>query len=186
MKRQNPGLTPESKSTGSSKRGEPVFIALGFLRRAHGVAGEMVMDVLTDFPERLRAGRLVYVGEKHEAIKLGSVRKADKTLLVTLRGFKTPEEVARFRNCYIYTQVEDLPELPDGSYYHHELIGLGVVAEDGQPIGEIVEILQTGANDVYVVRNGEGSEILLPAIEDVILSVDLERQEMRVRPQAWG
>jgi 16S rRNA processing protein RimM len=144
------------------------------------------MDVLTDFPERIRAGRLVYVGENHEEHKLGSVRPADKTLLVTLSGFKTPEDAARFRNSYVYTRVEELPELPPGEYYHHQLVGLAVVNESGQPLGELVEVLQTGANDVYVVRTDSGGELLFPAIAEVVLAVDLERQEMRVRPQDWG
>jgi 16S rRNA processing protein RimM len=176
----------QTGSTGSPAPGEPVFIALGFLRRTHGIYGELIMDVLTDFPERIRAGRLVYVGENHEEHKLGSVRPADKTLLVTLSGFKTPEDATRFRNSYVYARVEELPELPPGEYYHHQLVGLAVVNESGQPLGELVEVLQTGANDVYVVRTDSGGELLFPAIADVVLAVDLERQEMRVRPQDWG
>jgi 16S rRNA processing protein RimM len=177
---------PNDGSTGSPAPGEPVFIALGFLRRTHGIYGELIMDILTDFPQRLLAGRGVYIGENHEEHKFASVRKADKTMLVTLRGYKTPEEAARFRNCYVYTRAEELPKLPEGEYYHHQLVGLAVVSETGQPLGELVEVIQTGANDVYVVRAENGSEQLFPAIDEVILSVDLERQEIRVRPQDWG
>jgi 16S rRNA processing protein RimM len=185
----SPKLTPVSHpdgSTGSPTPGEPVFVALGFLRRTHGIFGELIMDILTDFPERLRAGREVFIGEKHEPHKLGSVRQANKSLLVTIRGYKTPEEAARFRNSYVYARLEDLPELPEGEYYHHQLIGLTVVDETGKRLGELTEVLETGANDVYVVRDEAGGELLLPAIPEVILGVDLERQEMRARPQEWG
>lgn len=173
-------------TAGSPNPGEPVYIALGLLRRTHGIYGELVMEILTDFPERLRAGRVVYIGEQHAEHKLGSVRSANKNLLVTIRGVKTPEDAARFRNQYVYARTEDLPELPEGEYYHHQLLGLAVVDETGKPLGELVEVLRTGANDVYVVRAENGSELLLPAIEEVVLAVDLQRQEMRVRPQEWG
>ena len=179
---RNPSQTG---STGSPAPGEPVFVALGFLRRTHGIYGEIIMDVLTDFPERMRAGRLVYVGENHEEHKLATVRQANKTLLVSIRGYSTPEEAARFRNSYVYARVDELPELPEGEYYHHQLIGLAVIHENGTPLGKLMEVLETGANDVYVVRDDKGSEQLFPAIADVVLSVDLERQEMRVRPQDW-
>jgi 16S rRNA processing protein RimM len=186
MKSEDPQDSQQNSSTGSPAPGGPVFIALGFLRRTHGINGELVLDPLTDFPERLRAGRLVYVGENHEEHKLGSVRQADKSYLITLRGFKTPEEAAQFRNTYVYARADELPRLPEGEYYHHQLIGLAVVDENGSPLGELVEIIQTGANDVYVVRSESGSEQLFPAIAEVILEIDLARQEMRVRPQDWG
>jgi 16S rRNA processing protein RimM len=186
MSSEDPQTPMQTGSTGSPAPGEPVFIALGFLRRPHGIYGELIMDVLTDFPERMRAGRVVFIGENHEEHKLGTVRQADKTLLVSIRGFKNPEDAARFRNSYVYARVEELPELPPDEYYHHQLIGLAVVNESGQPLGELVEVLQTGANDVYVVRTESGGELLFPAIADVVMTVDLERQEMRVRPQDWG
>lgn len=181
-RKKNPG----QESTGSSEQGEPVFIALGFLRRSHGVLGEIVMDVLTDFPERLKAGRVVYVGDAHVEYRLGSVRPAGKHYLVRLRGIDTPEAAAQVRNQYMFTREEDLEELPEGSYYVHQVIGLAVVDEQGQPLGELIEVLHTGANDVYVVRNAEGKELLLPAIDEVILDVDLAAGQMRVRPQDWS
>ncbi len=72
------------------------------------------------------------------------------------------------------------PELPDGEYYFHELFGLSVVDETGALLGEVTEIIQTGANDVYVVKDRFGREILLPAIAEVVLSVDLAKKQMKV------
>jgi len=82
-------------------------------------------------------------------------------------------------------KAADLPRLPEGQYYHHQLLGLSVVDETGQVLGELAEILETGANDVYLVKTPLGKELLLPAIEDVILGVPLERKEMSVRPPDW-
>jgi 16S rRNA processing protein RimM len=170
---------------GSPNPGEPVFIALGFLRRTHGIHGELVMDVLTSFPERLRPNRPVYLGEEHVPHRLGTVRWADKNMLVTIKGYATPEAAARFRNTYVYVRADALPTLPEGEYYHHQLVGLRVKTEDGQVLGVLEEIIETGANDVYVVRNEGGQETLVPAIKDVVLDVNIEAGEMTVRLQQW-
>ncbi len=186
MRRKNPiPPDPQDNQTGSPRSGEPVFLVVGKLRRAHGVKGEMLMDVLTDFPERLRAGKTVYLGEEHLAMRLTHVRRQDVALLVTFEGFEDPDAVAPLRNLLVYIKAERLPKLPDGEYYHHELLGLSVVDENGAPVGTLSEILETGANDVYLVLSPQGQEILLPAIENVILEVNLDRREMRVRVPEW-
>ncbi|MCJ7432091.1 MAG: ribosome maturation factor RimM [Anaerolineales bacterium] len=171
----------ETKATSSgSPTGEPVYLVVGFLRRPHGVAGEIIMDVLTEFPERLKAGRKLFAGEKHQPITLTSSRAHANGLLVKLKGFNTPEEVGQFRNQRVYVKTADEPALPEGQYYHHQLIGLQVVDENDNPLGELTEVLVTGANDVYVVKDASGRELLLPAIPPVILDVELGRRLMRV------
>lgn len=175
----------QDPSTGSPLLGGPVFLAAGRLRRSHGLGGEMLMDILTDFPERLQAGRTVYVGESHEPIEIAGVRGHNREMIIHLVGVSTPEETAPYRNAILYVKVSDLPKLPEGEYYHHQLLGLAVVDEKANPLGTLFDILTTGANDVYVVKTAEGKEVLLPAVDDVILEVDLERRVMRVRPPEW-
>ena len=164
-------MTNEKKS--GSPKGESIYLAIGFLRRPHGLIGEMIMDLHTDFPERIKTGRRVYLGDKHESATLGSVREHGNGILVTLRGYETPEAVGRFRNHWVYVKSSEVPQLPQGQVYKYELIGLNVVDDAGNSLGEVSEVLETGANDVYVVKNEE-KEILLPAIPDVILKVDME------------
>jgi 16S rRNA processing protein RimM len=176
--------TPEG--AGSPQTGEPVFVAVGKLRRAHGVKGEMLMDVLTDFPQRLRNNKVVYVGEEHEALTLQTIRSQDRALLVSFTGFDDCDVIARLRNCNVYVKISELPPLPEGEYYFHQLMDLRVVDHTGKELGAITEILETGANDVYVVTDAEGKELLLPAIEAVILKVDLEKREMQVHPPDWS
>jgi len=171
--------------SGSPLSGEPVFLVIGKLRRAHGVSGEILMDVLTDFPERIHSGVDVFLGENHTATRLISIRRKDQQMLVKLAGVETPEQVAPFRNILVYQRSDTLPDLPDGSYYHHQLLGVNVSDESGKSLGVLAEILSTGANDVYVVRAEDGKELLFPAIESVILEINLERKEMIVRPQIW-
>jgi 16S rRNA processing protein RimM len=176
--------TPEG--AGSPQPGEPVFVAVGKLRRAHGVKGEMLMDVLTDFPQRLRKNKVVYVGEEHESLTLQSVRSQDRALLVSFNGFGDCDIIGRLRNCNVYVKISELPALPEGEYYFHQLIDLRVVDQNGKELGVIDEILETGANDVYVVKDAEGHELLLPAIADVVIKVDLEKHEMQVHPPDWS
>ena len=168
----------DKKNTGSPN-GEPVYLSVGFLRRPHGLKGEIIMDLHTDFPERMKAGRELFVGDKYKKMILASARPHQKGLLVKFKGIDTPEDAGLYRNQWLYTKSADVP-LPEGQYYKHELLGLKVVDENDSPLGELVEILETGANDVYVVRGASGKDLLLPAIPSVILDLDVGAQLMRV------
>ena len=166
--------------TGSPPIGEPEYLVVGFVRRPHGVKGEMIMDVHTDFPERLKTGSTVFVGEQYQAMVLTSRRPHAKGMLIRFRGIKTPEDAGLYRNTWVYVPTADRPELPKGEYYHHQLLGLSVVTDDGKTLGVLTDIIETGANDVYVVRDADGKETLLPAIPPVILDVQLADRQMRV------
>ena len=166
--------------TGSPTLGEPEYLVVGFLRRPHGVRGEIIMDVHTDFPERLKIGLTVFVGESYQSMIIASRRPHASGMLVRFRGIKTPEEAGLYRNTWVYVPASDRPALPEGEYYHHQLIGLSVVTDEGHELGTLVDIIETGANDVYVVRDVDGKELLLPAIPAVILDVRLADRQMRV------
>ena len=168
----------KAKNTGSPT-GEPLYLSVGFLRRPHGVRGEIIMDLHTDFPERMKKGRKLFVGDDHKQMTLTNVRPHQPGLLVKFQGVDTPEDAGLYRNQWVYVQTKDVP-LPEGQHYKHELLGLKVVDENDHPLGELVEIMETGANDVYVVRPEQGPEILLPVIDPVILDVDLGGGEIRV------
>lgn len=169
-----------NRNTGSPDEGEPVFLVIGRLRRPHGVRGEIVMELLTEFPERVRLGKTVYVGETHLPLRIRSRRNHATGLLLAFQDRITPESLAELRNQLVFIRAEDLPPLPDGGYYHHQLIGLHVLSEAGDFLGVITEILETGSNDVLVIRPPVGQEILLPATDETILEVDLPAGRMRV------
>jgi 16S rRNA processing protein RimM len=168
------------RPAGSPAAGEPAFLAVGKVRRPHGVAGDVLVEIYTDFPERLQPKTTVYAGANHLPLTICRQRIHNDGLLLAFDGFTTPEQVGRFRNQYLFISTADASELPEGEYYYHELLGLSVVDETGASLGEVTEIIQTGANDVYVVTNDSGGELLLPAIADVILSVDLVSKSMKV------
>jgi 16S rRNA processing protein RimM len=175
--------SPDPQSPpGSPSPGEPVFLAVGRLGRAHGIHGDLILEVLTDFPERLKPGTLVYIGQEHRPLRLARSRQHSQGLLVAFEGITSPEEAAKLRNQLVLVRADDRPSLEEGEYYHHQLLGLQVVTEKGQVLGQLVEILETGANDVYIVRSQESAEVLLPATEEVILSIDLQAGQILIRP----
>jgi 16S rRNA processing protein RimM len=170
----------KERPAGSLKSGGPAFLAAGKIRRPHGVRGEVFVELYTDFPERLSLKKAVYLGEKHEQVTISSQRSHKDGLLMGFKGYDTPEAVGRFRNQILYVASADSPQLPEGEYYFHELLDLTVLDENGLLLGNLTEIIETGANDVYVVATPSGTEILLPAIPDVILAVDLGERKMIV------
>ena len=170
---------PAQSDTGSPA-GEPLYLVVGFLRRPHGVQGEIVMDLHTDFPERLRVGRKLFIGDKHQAATLDGVRPHDKSMLVKFRSINTPEDAGKFRNQWLYVKTSEVPALPEGQVYKHQLYGMTVMDDTDKTLGKLTEILVTGANDVDVVTDDAGHELLLPDIPAVILDIDPESRLMRV------
>ena len=170
--------------TGSPVTDEPVFLAIGRLRSAHGVRGEITLEPWTDFPERIQKGSHLFLGDDHLEVIVTAVRGKDKLLILSLDGYDVRESVNELRNRIVYTRTSGLPTLPNGQYYHHQLIGLHAVDEDGKDIGTIREILETGANDVLVL-DAHGQELLVPMIKEVVLSVDLPAGLVKVKLQQW-
>ena len=175
-----PRKTPPAPAGSGSPSGEPVYLTVGFIRRPHGVRGELIMDIHTDFPERLRTGTKIYLGEDHRPAKLASARPHGTSMLVSFRGLDSPEESGRLRNTWVYVTAADRPPLPEGKVYQHQILGLRVVTDEGRELGTLDNIFETGANNIYVVKTAEGKEILLPAIPDVVLEIDLPKGVVKV------
>jgi 16S rRNA processing protein RimM len=184
------GLDPTAEShpdqagrnpTGSLGSSEPVFLVVGKLRRPHGLGGEILMEIWTDFPERLRPGLQLYIGEEYLPCQLLKFRRHQDMLLVTLDGYPTREAVSALRNQYVYVRTAEVPPLPEGEFYHHQLLGLTVKDDTGKRLGEVIEIIETGANDVFVVRTPIGPDILIPYLDTLLIKVDLDRGELHTK-----
>jgi 16S rRNA processing protein RimM len=160
--------------------GEPDFLAVGRLLRPHGLTGDMVMDIYTDFPERLQPGRKVYLGDDHQPVQIRSRRGSNSGLLIGFDHLNSPEEAGTLRNQIVYVKADEVPPLADGEYYHHQILGLKVLTDEGLELGVVSSILDTGSTDVYVVLTGDGKEILLPNIDPVVKEIDLKKGEMHV------
>ena len=160
-------------------QGETAFLIVGHLQRAHGIKGEIAMQVLTDFPERMQKGKKIWLGEEHILHVIKSVRWKQDLLLLGFEGIDDRSGIDVLVNQDVFVQANALPELPDGRFYFHQLIGLSVFEQDNF-IGTVSEILETGANDVFVVSLPGEKELLLPDIKSVILNIDLEQQKIQV------
>lgn len=178
----NAGAASENRrqSPGSSIPGEPEFLAVGKLRRPHGVRGEIQMEVITDFPERLEAGNVVFIGPDQQPLRIRSYRWHNQLLLIQFVGYEDRESAGGLRNQWVFVRTADVPPLEAGEYYHHQILGLSVLTTAGETIGVLQEIIETGANDVYLVRDEHGRELLLPAIDQVVVEINLEERRILV------
>lgn len=172
----------KDESAGLLVSGKPAFLAVGKLTRPHGVHGEILMQILTDFPDRIKPGSKVFTGEHKSPQVVKSIRSHSAGAIVGFEGYQDPESVGRLRNHFVFVSAQGLPDLPEGEYYHHQLIGLKVRTIQDRVLGELVEILQTGANDVLVVQTETGSEILIPYIDEIVQRTDLEKGELLIDP----
>jgi len=161
-------------------------IAVGKIRRPHGVKGEVIFEPYPEYGAKLKKGMVLLIGKKKEAYSVRSVRGMDQNYLIAFDGLEDCDVVAPLRNQLVYLRSQDLNVLPAGKHYPHQVLGMQVVDEQGNSIGRLEEVLLTGANDVYVVKTAESDEeILLPAIDSVILNVDVEKKVITVKLPIW-
>lgn len=162
------------------------MIAIGRLTKPHGLQGEMVfLPYVYDLellPE-LR-NRRVYLGRQPTLTEERVVvawRQLPKRVLMRFDGIHDVRHAETFRDCELFIPRERFSPLPEGEYYWFEIEGLTVLTHDGQLLGSIADIIYTGSNDVYVVRNGP-QEYLIPALQDVVQRIDLDRGEVHLFP----
>lgn len=170
---------------GLQSNGKPAFLVLGKLRRAHGVRGEIPLEVYTQMLELLLPDCVVYVGEDHQPYTIEAIRWKQELLLLKFTEINDRTDVSELTNKLVYVTTETLPALSEDEYYFHELIGLQVFEEDGLFLGVLTEILETGANDVYLIKDDAGEEILIPATEEMILEIDPDQEKMIVSRMEW-
>ena len=109
----------KAKNLSGSPTGEPLYLSVGFLRRPHGLQGEIIMDLHTDFPERMKSGRKLFVGDEYQPLTLANVRPHQAGLLVKFKDINTPEDAGKLRNQWVFIKAKDAPPLPDGKIYQY-------------------------------------------------------------------
>lgn len=160
------------------------LIAIGRIVAPHGVRGELRVAVLTEFPERFLDMKRVLVEGKGEMTVTG-VRTHQDIILMTLAEVKDRDAASALRGRLLQVTRAELMPLPEGQFYVFDLVGVKVFDEAGQELGVLEEVLQPGANDVYLIRRTDGSELLLPALRSVVLTVDMPGRRMVVKPPVW-
>ncbi len=154
-------------------------VVVGRIRGSWGLRGDVRVEVLTDFPERFSSGSVLFVGDR--PVRVERSRDIGRGLLVKLDIASARADAERLVGRFLSVPESDLEQLPEGSYYQFQLIGMEVWSDEGEQLGTVEDIFPTGGNDVYVVAREGSPELLLPAIKDVILDVDITRNRMTVK-----
>ena len=147
------------------------FIPIGQVLAPWGIKGKVKVEVVTDFPHRFAPGSQVYINRK--LMTIASTQWHKGKAIIKLDTIYNIEQAEKLRGQTIEIHHSQLQPLPEGQYYHFQLIGLEVWTTQGELLGNISQILTTESNDNYVVHGAKG-EILIPAIEDIVKSVDLD------------
>ena len=163
----------------------PSYLLLGEILRPHGIRGELRMRVLTDYPERIASLSHVYLGKgvddpRPKKLPITHMRMHKGYGLLQLGTISNRNDAELYRGLFVMVRLEDAVPLEDGEFYLFQLIGIEVFIEDGELLGTLSEVLETGANDVYIIQTKKYGEVLLPAIDETILQTDIENNRLVV------
>ena len=168
--------------SGSDKnQSEPDFLVIGRIVKPHGIKGEVSVKVLTDFTERFDTMESVYLSNDLAVTlyNVESTRWHKERVLIFFSGISNRTEAETLRGLYLKIPIEQAMPLDSDTHYHYQLQGLQVITDTDEYLGVLTEILETGANDVYVIQGPQG-EVLLPATKEVILAINLATKKMQV------
>ena len=166
----------------SSASSPEKLVAVGRIIGAHGRDGEIRVKVTSDVPGRFDAGQTLFLSRdgvtaEDQTYQIAESRltgsKGNDILIVSFRGFRDRDQALRLAGFWLCVTQSQVPAADDGEYFHYQLIGLKVRTVAGEELGELAEILETGSNDVYVVR-GVAGEILVPALSPVVREIDID------------
>lgn len=159
------------------------YLQVGAITQTHGIKGEVKVFPTTDDPQRYDDLKEVFLdtGKELMTLHIASVKYFKQYVIVRFKEFKDINEVEPYKGKNIYVDREHAVDLDEDEYFVADLIGLKVVTDEGKEFGELTDVLfLPNANDVYVVETVEGEEVLLPAIEECILDIDLDEEIMTI------
>jgi 16S rRNA processing protein RimM len=156
-------------------------IIIGKVLSPHGVKGEVRVLPLTDFPERFQKTKSVWSDARNTYLEIENIREQKEYLLIKFAKVNNRDQAEELTNSYLTIDREQLMELSPGHYYHFQIIGLRVYDLEGSYLGEVTDILETGANDVYVVRRTGKKDLLIPALKIIVKEIDIKEKQMIVQ-----
>ena len=164
--------------------GDDSLITVGRILCPHGIQGDVKVVPATDWPDRfneLRSLCLVLPGEAEKWIKIEQVRFQHGGVILKLSGFENRSQADTLRGAELRAREKDMPSLPEGHYYIHDLVGMTVKTVLGKEIGSVVDMIQMPAQDIYVV-DADGKEIMIPAVKEFIKRIDIQKREIWIDP----
>lgn len=158
------------------------LITIGKVLAPHGVRGDVRVMPLTDFPERFRSLKTALFDDG-TTLKIKDVNYHKNFVLLKFDGLENKNDVEFLRGKLLQVEKKDLFPLPKGHYYIFDILGLNVYDQEGISLGKITDVLQTGSNDVYVVEKEDAKPLLIPALKQVVLNIDMDEKKVIVKLQ---
>jgi 16S rRNA processing protein RimM len=160
--------------------GSEPTVAVGVITRAHGVHGEVAVLVISEVEGRFDDDATVWL-EDGRALTVGSSRKHGDRLLVRFREVRDRGEAEALSKAVLFVPESMSPELPEGSWWDHQLVGCRVATDTGLELGELTDVIHTAANDVWSVVDEGSTETLIPVLNDLLVDVDVDAKRIVVR-----
>ena len=153
-------------------------VDVGRVKGAYGVKGFLRVESLSDVPERFAIGSKIFLGNSQSIVE--NFFWQNDSLILKLDCINDRDDALSFKGTVLKIGIDQVASLPDGHYFHFQILGMQVKSKDGDNLGKIVEILNTGTNDVYIVKGIDSKELLIPAIPEVVQNIDVDSNLMTI------
>ena len=158
------------------------LLQVGVITQTHGVHGEVKVFPTTDDPERFLDLEYVFLdtGREKKKLTIQSVKFFKQFVILKFKGINNINDIEKYKRCSLLVDRENAVELEEDEYFIADMIGMNVLTEDGEIFGTLKDVIETGANDVYVINSKKHGEVLIPAIKECILDVNVKEGKMLV------
>ncbi|WP_101694508.1 ribosome maturation factor RimM [Dorea phocaeensis] len=158
------------------------LLQVGVITSTHGIRGEVKVFPSTDDPKRFKKLKQVILdtGKEKRDLEVESVKFFKQFVILKFKGIDNINEVERYKRCPLLVTRDHAVPLQEDEYFIADMIGMQVVTEDGAVFGTLKDVIETGANDVYIIESSEHGEVLVPAIKECILDINIEEQKMQI------
>ncbi len=155
-------------------------ILTGIIRSAHAIHGTVKVEAVSDNPKRFSIGNSFWADSLQKIVKIDACQQANKYFLVHFEGINDRTEAEKLRGCRLMIEPSNVEPLPEGYYYHFQLMNLSVYEND-LLLGRIVDILSNPANDIYVMETPDKNQVMIPALKSIVSKIDLQNKRMEVQ-----
>ena len=158
------------------------LLQVGVITQTHGVRGEVKIFPTTDDAARFKKLKHVMLdtGKETLPLEIESVKFFKQFVILKFKGFDNINDIERYKRCPLLVERENAVPLEEGEYFIADMIGMKVITDEGENFGILKDVMETGANDVYVIEHPSEGEVLVPAIKECILDVDIENRQMKI------
>ena len=158
------------------------LLQVGVITQTHGVRGEVKVFPTTDDAARFKKLKHVMLdtGKETLPLEIESVKFFKQFVILKFKGFDNINDIERYKRCPLLVERENAVPLEEGEYFIADMIGMKVITDEGENFGILKDVMETGANDVYVIEHPSEGEVLFPAIKECILDVDIENRQMKI------